>query len=102
MSIREEHRDARLGYWLAKGRQGNGTVTKSCRALIQHGFSALNLNRIVASAALKNARSRAVLERLGFQYYGVSPDAEWLYDHFVDHAQYALLSRNWNTVSELA
>jgi hypothetical protein len=39
---------------------------------------------------------RAVPERLGFQLEGIIRDAEWLYDHFVDHAMYAILKKDWN------
>jgi len=43
----------------------------------------------------ENTRSRAIAERLGFRLEGVHRDAEWLYDHFVDLACYAMVARDW-------
>ena len=60
-------------------------MTASCQALVDHAFASLNLHRLVISCAPGNARSRAVAQRLGFVHEGRQRDAEWLYDHFVDH-----------------
>lgn len=79
-----------LGYWLAADAQGRGIMTRACRACIDHAFGALGLNRVEIRCALDNVRSRAVAQRLGFTLEGVLRDREWLYDHFVDHAIYAL------------
>jgi ribosomal-protein-serine acetyltransferase len=86
-----------LGYWLAEDYQGCGLVTAGCRALIDHGFAALNLHRIVIACAPANTRSRAIPERLGFVHEGRLRDAEWLYDHYVDHEIYAQLQSEWQT-----
>jgi ribosomal-protein-serine acetyltransferase len=86
-----------LGYWLAEAYQGRGLVSASCRALIDHGFAALNLHRIVIACAPANTRSRAIPERLGFVHEGRLRDAEWLYDHYVDHEIYAQLQSEWQT-----
>jgi len=91
-AINPVNRDGSLGYWIAERSQGFGIITESARATIKHAFNGLALNRISAGAAVDNTRSRAVLKRLGFIQYGTSPEAQWLYDHFVDHAVYALLA----------
>jgi ribosomal-protein-serine acetyltransferase len=66
-------------------------MTPSCRAVVDHLFGTVDLHRLTIRCAAENQRSRAVAERLGFTLEGISRDAEWLYDHFVDHAVYGLL-----------
>jgi hypothetical protein len=46
-------------------------------------------------AAIENSRSRAIPERLGLKKEGIIRDAEWLYDHYVDHMLYTLLKSEW-------
>jgi ribosomal-protein-serine acetyltransferase len=84
-----------IGYWLDAGMEGRGLVTKACRALVQHAFAGLGLNRIEIRCAVENKRSRAIPERLGFRQEGMIHQAEWLYDHYVDHVQYGLLASMW-------
>ena len=93
--IDNQNRIGSLGYWLREDRQGLGLVTASCRVLIRLGFDELHLNRITLAAAIDNQRSRAVAERLGFVLEGRLREAEWINDHFVDHALYSLLKREW-------
>lgn len=90
-------RKATLGYWLGQPFQGRGLCTRACRALLAHGFQALDLNRVELYCAPANARSRAVALRLGFTREGLLRQAEWLYDHYVDHELYALLAAEWRT-----
>ena len=66
-------------------------MTRSCREMIAHAFSALGLHRVVIRCATENHRSRAIPERLGFKLEGIERQSQWLYDHFVDLAAYALL-----------
>jgi ribosomal-protein-serine acetyltransferase len=90
-------RRAEIGYWLTADAQGQGLVTNACRALVAHSFGEYDLNRIEIRCATHNARSRAIPERLGFVCEGVLRQTEWLYDHFVDHALYALLKQDWQS-----
>lgn len=85
-----------MGYWLAESAQGRGVMTEACRALIEHSFGEMGLNRVEIRCATANAKSRAIPQRLGFQLEGVSRQAEWLYDHFVDHEIWGLLAERWN------
>ena len=84
-----------LGYWLGSKYQGQGLVTASCGALIEHAFNDLRLNRIEIRCAVDNQKSRAIPVRLCFKEEGLFRDAEWLYDHFVDHVVYAMLVKEW-------
>ena len=89
------NRAGEIGYWLRQDRQGQGLMTACCRALIRYFFETLQLNRINIPVAVENHKSRAIPERLGFQQDGILRDAEWLYDHFVDHVVYTLLRRDY-------
>ncbi|WP_027630927.1 GNAT family N-acetyltransferase [Ruminiclostridium cellobioparum] len=85
-----------IGYWLAEEYQGKGIMTESCRAIINHVIKDLGLNRVEIRAAEFNKKSRAVPERLGFTLEGSVRQAEWLYDHYVNHAVYGILAEEWN------
>ncbi len=80
-----------IEYWLAENLQGKGIMTASCRAAMDFAFDTLGLHRLTVRCAVENKRSRAVAERLGFSFEGISRDAEWLHDHFVSHAVYGFL-----------
>jgi ribosomal-protein-serine acetyltransferase len=90
------NRCARVGYWLAKSKMGNGYMTAAVKALIEEGFQQLELNRIQARVATGNYPSQAVSERLGLKKEGVLRQAEWLYDHFVDLTMNSVLRSEWN------
>ncbi len=89
------NRKAGIGYWLGAEFQGRGFMSRSCRALVAHGFTALDLNRIEISCATANAKSRAIPERLGFTLEGIERQAEWIHDRFVDLAVYSMLAGDW-------
>ena len=54
-----------LGYRLAFEHWSHGYATEGSRAALTFGFATLGLPEIVAMTAVRNQRSRAVMERLG-------------------------------------
>ena len=94
-----QNRATTLGYWLGEEFQGQGLMTAACGALVDHAMEDLGLNRVSIACATGNKKSCAVPERLGFRREGVQHQAEWLYDHFVDHVVYAILASEWRTRS---
>lgn len=90
-----DDRKAEIGYWLGETFQGKGLMTRACRAVVDHALMDLGLNRVEIVCATGNVKSRAIPERLGFVQEGILRQAEWLYDHFVDHVVYAMLARDW-------
>jgi ribosomal-protein-serine acetyltransferase len=89
------NQSAAIGYWLAQEAEGRGLMTAAVTALLRHGFRTLQLNRIEIRAGVRNRRSRAIPERLGFRHEGTLRQAERLADRFVDHAVYGLLAGEW-------
>ena len=94
------NRKTSIGYWLASEYQGNGIMTRSCKAIVNYVLHDLGLNRVEIRAAEFNTRSRAIPERLGFTQEGIIRQAEWLYDHYVDHVVYGMLSEEWKTMNK--
>lgn len=89
------NRNAEIGYWLGEQFTGLGLVTRSAAELLGMGFNDLNLNRMEIRCASENTGSLAVAKRLGMVYEGTLREEEWLYDHFVDHAVYSMLQREF-------
>ncbi|WP_457652892.1 GNAT family N-acetyltransferase [Rhodocaloribacter sp.] len=59
---------AELGYWIGRPYWGRGYATAANRLLLDYGFEALALRRIIARPLLRNHASRRVLEKLGFRF----------------------------------
>ncbi|MBQ2961583.1 GNAT family N-acetyltransferase [Methanobrevibacter sp.] len=64
-----EDEGVELGYWIGEGYWGQGLVVEACKAVIEHGFEDLKINKIHASFRYDNHQSKRVLEKLGFKYY---------------------------------
>jgi ribosomal-protein-serine acetyltransferase len=92
------NRSTCIGYWLDERFQGKGIMTKACRALVDYAFDEWKLNRIEIRCAEGNLKSRGIPERLGFKPEGLLREAEWLYDHYVDHVAYGMLAKDWSVV----
>ena len=54
-----------LGYRLVKAAWGTGYAAEASQALIDHGFRALGVRRVVASTMTVNTASRRVMEKVG-------------------------------------
>lgn len=93
--INHQNKIGEIGYWLAGGLQGKGIITKCCRALIDHGFGVLDLNRIEIKCGVGNDKSRAIAEKLRFKPEGILRQAEWLNGMFIDLCLYAMLKEEW-------
>jgi ribosomal-protein-serine acetyltransferase len=86
------NRRTSIGYWLAAERQGRGTMTAAVAALARHALEGWGLGRVEIRAAVENARSRAIPERLGFAEEATLHRAERVGDRFLDIVVYSLLA----------
>ena len=90
-----EFKSAEIGYWIAKGHEGRGLVTKGCRAALAHAFDELKLHRVELKCHVNNARSVAVAERLGFRQEGRFKNAEGLDGAWLDCLVFGMLEDEW-------
>jgi len=89
------NRNTSLGYWLAEGAQGAGTMTTVVRALLDHAFYEWELHRVEVHCAPENRRSRAIPERLGFREEARLREAELVAGNYLDSVVYGLLETEW-------
>lgn len=89
------NKTAQMGYWLSEDHQGKGIMTKVVKSLTDYAFYELKLNKVEIRAASENKKSRSIPERLGYVNEGCIRQAEWLYDHYVDHIVYGMLAEEW-------
>jgi ribosomal-protein-serine acetyltransferase len=85
-----------LGYWIISKFERLGLITKSCRALIEISFKQLGMKRIQLKAAIGNARSSLVAERLNFKLEGIERAGELHHQKYFDLIVYSLLKKDWN------
>ncbi len=63
-------RGAELGYWIGRRFWGHGVAPEAAGRLARWALANLDVDRITASALVDNARSAAVLRRIGFRDVG--------------------------------
>jgi len=80
---------AEIGYWVGDTVEGAGVASASIAALVEHVFARGDTDRVQARTAVANARSRALLGRLGFELEGVQRSAQRMPGRRVDMALYA-------------
>jgi [ribosomal protein S5]-alanine N-acetyltransferase len=81
-----------MGYWLGEPHAGQGYMTRAVRAISRHAFEDLHLRRIEAACLPSNQRSRALLERVGFQREGFARQYLCIAGRWEDHLLYATLA----------
>lgn len=76
-STGETSNEAALGYRLNRTAWGQGYATEGVRALINQGFTAWGLHRIIATTYEENLASRRVMEKAGMtlvRRFRITPD----------------------------
>lgn len=89
------NRKTSIGYWLDASLVGRGVMTAACRAVIDHVFGELGLNRVEIRCAPANVRSRRIPQRLGFVEEGVARQVERHGDKYLDLVVYSMLAADW-------
>jgi ribosomal-protein-serine acetyltransferase len=98
--IDRDNATAAIGYWLDHEHRGRGVMTVAVRELARYGFAELALRRIEIRTDVLNAGSRAVAERLGFQFEGVLRESYRVAaDRYSDDAVYSMLASEASALS---
>jgi RimJ/RimL family protein N-acetyltransferase len=90
-----------IGWRMAVRHWGKGLASEAARALLAHGFEHHGLDEIVSFTVVDNARSRAVMERIGMHR---DHDADFdhprvadSFPHLKPHALYRITADEWRS-----
>jgi len=93
----QQSRRAELGYALGHDAWGHGYINEALQALLEHGFSQQDLNRVEADIDPRNVASAKTLERLGFQKEGHLRERWIVNGELSDTGLYGLLASDWRS-----
>ncbi len=89
--VTRRHRRAELGYWLGLPYWNRGYMTEAAGALVEHGFSLLDLHKIEATHMTRNPASGRVMEKIGMTREGLLAGHVWKNGTFEDLVIYGLV-----------
>ncbi len=84
-----------LGYKIGRAWEGQGLMREALQLGIAHMFGPMNLHRIQANYIPRNARSGALLERLGFVKEGLAREYLCIAGAWEDHVLTSLTNPSW-------
>ena len=94
--INVQCRRAEIGFILDSQAWGRGYMLEALSALLDYGFTELDLNRVEADTDPRNERSMRLLDRLGFSQEGHFRERCIVEGEISDAAMYGLLRREWH------
>jgi RimJ/RimL family protein N-acetyltransferase len=97
-----EARSAEVGYKLGKPWRGKGYMVEALRAVLEHCFETVGINRVWATHRPQNPASSKVMVNAGMVYEGTSRQCEVRHGERVDRIMYAILKEDWDIQKEIA
>jgi [ribosomal protein S5]-alanine N-acetyltransferase len=95
LTLNRRFNRAELGYWIGKPYWGRGFCTEAAWAVLEYGFTQLNLNRIFASYLTRNPSSGRVMEKLHMRREGIHRQHVLKNGSYEDLIIYAILKEEW-------
>lgn len=84
-----------IGYWIAGSAQGKGLMTRAVARVVEHAFRDMQLHRVEANIMPRNARSIALVKRLGFRYEGTAKRYLQIAGAWEDHERWGVTIEEW-------
>ena len=93
--VRGAFQSAYVGYYAFGPLAGRGYMTEGFALALDFAFAGLDLHRVEANVQPANARSIALVERLGFEREGYSRRYVKVAGRWRDHLRFAMLAEDW-------
>ena len=91
--LRGPAQSCRVGYWVTPAFNGRGIATASLALLTEVAFTELSLHRIEAGTLVHNTASQRVLQRNGFERFGLAPKYLKIAGEWQDHILFQKLAQ---------
>lgn len=95
LNMSPNNQRAEIGFELNKKHWGQGIASEAVKAVIEYGYSRLNLNRIEAIVDPPNLSSQKLMEKQGFVKEGLLRHYEYNFGKFSDVFMYSLLKEDF-------
>ena len=83
-------RSGAVGYWVSEDVAGRGVMPTALALVVDHCFCTVGLHRLEASIRPENARSRRVVEKVGFREEGLHARYLFIDGAWRDHERWAI------------
>lgn len=93
--VRGPWQNATVGYWVDLAANGRGHATNAVHLVCRFAFEHAGLHRVQPAIMPRNARSRSVVEKVGFRHEGVALRYLKIAGVWEDHDIYALTREEW-------
>jgi RimJ/RimL family protein N-acetyltransferase len=90
-----------IGYELSPNHWGRGYATEAAGAILQFGFTQLNLHRIWSWCMAENRGSARVLGKLGMRLEGRLRENEYFKDRWWDTLMFGMLKSDWQPQGQM-
>ena len=90
--VRGAFQSGSIGYWVSEHATGRGLASRAVAELKLAAFTRLELHRLEAGTLTGNIRSQRVLERNGFERYGLAPRYLKIAGRWQDHILFQVLN----------
>ncbi len=91
----QDRQQAEIGFTFSRAHQGKGLAFEAATRVLDYVFKELSLHRVVAITDCENARSVALLGRLGMRREGHFIQNIWFKGSWGDEYLYAILRDEW-------
>ena len=93
--VRGAFQSGYLGYYAFEPFAGRGLMREGLSQVITRAFGEMKLHRLEANIQPENARSKALVQALGFRKEGYSPRYLKIAGRWRDHERWAVLCEEW-------
>jgi len=90
--VRGALQSAHTGYWIDSGRNGRGLATGAVHDIVEFAFQEIRLHRLEAGTLVDNLASQRVLEKNGFERFGLAPRYLHIAGDWRDHVLFQRLN----------